>query len=162
MKTAYIGIGSNLGEKTDNCLKAVTLMNRMIGCTVIERSNLYRTAPVGVEGQGWYANGVASLSTNLSARELLKNLLFIESEMGRVRRKKWESRIIDLDILIFGNEIIDENNLQIPHPLMHTRRFVLAPMVDVAPDLIHPSLGLSMTELLHRLPNDDQVVRTIR
>jgi 2-amino-4-hydroxy-6-hydroxymethyldihydropteridine diphosphokinase len=164
MVTAYIGIGSNLGDKRNNCLKAVDMLGEIPGCELIARSDLYLTSPVGVEDQDWYVNAVASISTRISAQKLLERLLDIESRMGRIRNKKerWASRIIDLDILVFGREIIHEKNLIVPHPLMHVRRFVLEPIVDLAPDLIHPSLDVSMTELLQKLPEDEQVVSRIR
>jgi 2-amino-4-hydroxy-6-hydroxymethyldihydropteridine diphosphokinase len=163
MVTAYIGIGSNLGDKRNNCFEALGMLGQIPDCELITHSDLYLTKPVGVEDQDWYVNSVASISTSISAQKLLKDLLGIETRMGRIRHNKerWASRIIDLDILVFGKEIIHEKNLIVPHPLMHVRRFVLEPIVDLAPDLIHPSLGLSMAELLQRLPEDGQVVNRI-
>ena len=113
---------------------------------------------MGVEGQGWYLNGVAALDVGIPARELLKNLLTLEEEMGRVRKERWEARIIDLDILLFGSDVIDEEGLTIPHPRMHLRRFVLVPLAELAPGLIHPVLGVRVEELLEGLPEDDQTV----
>jgi 2-amino-4-hydroxy-6-hydroxymethyldihydropteridine diphosphokinase len=162
MKTAYIGIGSNLGNAHDNCLQAIEKIKQIPGCFVISVSPLYRTEPVGNEDQDWYVNGVVSVSTNLSAQKLIKHLLTIEVGMGRVRKKKWESRIIDLDILLLGHDIVQDKNLIIPHMLMHTRRFVLAPMADLAPDLVHPSLGKTMMELLQAIEKEDQVVHKIK
>jgi len=115
---------------------------------VMAQSRFFRTEPVSVEHQDWYVNGVMSLSTGLSAQDLMKKLLDIEQTMGRERKKKWDSRTIDLDILLYGQEVIKEEDLTIPHPLMHLRRFVLEPMVQLAPDLIHPVLGKSMAGLL--------------
>ena len=103
-------------------------------------------------------NGVASLSTKVPPRDLLRRLLRIESDMGRVRTERWEPRIIDLDILLYGREIINEEDLTVPHPLMHLRKFVLVPLVQLAPDLMHPSLGVSMAELLQRVRNNGQEV----
>ncbi|MEE9611155.1 MAG: 2-amino-4-hydroxy-6-hydroxymethyldihydropteridine diphosphokinase, partial [Desulfatiglandales bacterium] len=137
--TVYIGIGSNLGDKRHNCLKAVEMIGQIPGCELSGHSDWYLTKPVGVRDQGWYVNGVVSISTSISAKDLLSGLMAIEADMGRVRRKRWESRVIDLDILLFGHEIIDEEKLTIPHPLMHLRKFVLVPIVQLAPDLIHPS-----------------------
>ena len=158
MKTVYIGIGSNLGDKRNNCRHAVEKMAQLPGCKIAGCSELYLTKPWGVEGQEWYANAVASLSTKISAQDLLKNLQAIEADMGRVRKEKWEARIIDLDILIFGDDIIDEENLKVPHPLMHLRKFVLVPLIQLASNLIHPSLGMTMDELLLKLPEDDQEI----
>jgi 2-amino-4-hydroxy-6-hydroxymethyldihydropteridine diphosphokinase len=162
MKTVYIGIGSNLGDPIQNCLDAVDRIGKIPDCNIIGVSKLYQTQPVGVEGQGWYVNAVVSISTGISARDLIERLLDIEAGMGRTReRGRWEPRIIDLDILLFGQEIIHEEDLIVPHPRMHERRFVLSPMADLEPDLIHPSLGKTMTELLQEIPEDGQVVKSI-
>lgn len=144
------------------CLEAVDRIGRIPDCRVLECSRWYRTEPVGVEGQNWYINGVISLSTGgLSARELIKSLLAIEADMGRVRKERWEPRVIDLDILLFGREVIREAGLRIPHPLMYRRRFVMAPMADLAPGLIHPSLGKSMIRLLNEIPAEEQIIRPV-
>jgi 2-amino-4-hydroxy-6-hydroxymethyldihydropteridine diphosphokinase len=156
--TAYIGVGSNLGDKINNCLGAVGRIDEISGCRVTAQSGFYRTQPVGVKGQDWYVNGIIVLSVDIPARDLLKSLLAIEVDMGRERKRKWDSRIIDLDILLFGKEVISEKGLQVPHPLMHLRRFVLVPMVSLAPDLVHPVLGKSMAELLVDSPKKEQSV----
>jgi 2-amino-4-hydroxy-6-hydroxymethyldihydropteridine diphosphokinase len=127
-------------------------------CKLTGHSGWYLTEPVGVKDQEQYVNGVASVSTELSANDLLRMLLAIEQDMGRVRRTRWESRIIDLDLLLYGREVIKEKHLTVPHPLMHLRRFVLVPMVELEPNLTHPSLGLTMSELLAQLPEDGQEV----
>jgi len=158
MTTAYIGIGSNLGDKLNNCRKAIDLTGRMPDTRVTAQSRFYRTTPVGVEGQDWYVNGVISLWSGLSAQDLMENLLDIEKVMGRERRKKWDSRTIDLDILLYGQEVIKEKNLTVPHPLMHLRKFVLEPMVQLAPDLIHPVLGKSIAGLLEDFREQGQDV----
>jgi len=158
----FISIGSNIGDKTGYCLSALDRMDRIPGCTVKARSSLYRTEPVGVEGQDWYVNGVAELEVELTARVLLDRLLAIEKEMGRERRKKWDSRTLDLDILLFGSQAIHEKDLIVPHPLMHERRFVLAPLTELAPDLIHPVLGKTITELLEKVPDDGQQVMPLK
>jgi 2-amino-4-hydroxy-6-hydroxymethyldihydropteridine diphosphokinase len=158
MKTAYIGIGSNIGEKLMNCKRALELVDEVPGCRVEKMSDFYRTEPIGVEGQDWYVNGVVSIVTKLEPVPLLEKLLAIESEMGRKRRKKWDSRIIDLDILLFGEDVINEENLTIPHPFMHLRKFVLIPMVQLTATKIHPILGLTMRELLEQIPEKEQSV----
>jgi 2-amino-4-hydroxy-6-hydroxymethyldihydropteridine diphosphokinase len=111
-----------------------------------------------VEDQDWYVNGVISISTALPAQELLKSLLGIEAAMGRKRKEKWGPRVIDLDILLYGQSIIEEKNLTVPHPLMHLRRFVLVPLVELAPNLIHPVLEEPMVDLLQQIPESDQAV----
>ena len=162
MNTAYVGIGSNLGDRAQNCLMAVQMMRGIPGCKLSGVSGWHLTQPVGVTGQEWYVNGAAALITTGTAVEFLGHLLSIEKVLGRVRSRKWEPRIIDLDVLLFGNEIIDGEDLKIPHPLMHLRRFVLVPLAEIAPDLIHPRLGLSIRELLRRLPGDDSEVLPLR
>jgi len=162
MKTAYIGIGSNLGDKLGHCQKAIERLNKLEDCRVTGQSGWYSTEPVGVEDQDWYLNGVAVLETALAPRSLLQQLLTIEKDMGRVRRKRWDAREIDLDILLFGEEIVQTEDLVIPHPRLHERRFVLAPLAALAPGLHHPILGLAMEELLIRLPKDGQRIVPIK
>jgi len=161
-ETAYIGIGSNLGDKLENCLKSIDMIGEIKNSSITAQSDFFRTAPVGVEGHDWYVNAVICLETRISARLLLKSLLAIESRLGRKRNKKWDSRIIDLDILLFGQKVIDEKHLTVPHPLMHLRKFVLVPMVQLASNLIHPVLNLSMVQLLENINEEDQLVTTMR
>ncbi|MBW2203552.1 MAG: 2-amino-4-hydroxy-6-hydroxymethyldihydropteridine diphosphokinase, partial [Deltaproteobacteria bacterium] len=117
--------------------------------------------PVGVTSQDWYVNGVICVETGVSAQDLLRFIFSIETHMGRVRKKKWESRIIDLDILLYEQHVIDEKTLTIPHPLMHKRKFVLMPMVQLDPDLIHPVLGRTMSELFNDLAEEGQGIMPI-
>jgi len=119
---------------------------------VIALSSLFKTEPQGVTGQDWYANCVVKIRTKLTPPELLQSLMNIELDMGRRRKKKWEARIIDLDILLFNQEIISSESLSIPHPLLHERRFVLEPLAELAPDLIHPILKLTVITLKNALP----------
>jgi 2-amino-4-hydroxy-6-hydroxymethyldihydropteridine diphosphokinase len=156
--TAYIGIGSNQGDKLENCLKAIDLTGRIEGCRVKACSDFFQTEPVGVEGHDWYVNGVMELYAGISAPRLLKGLLAIEAGMGRVRRRKWGPRPIDLDLLLYGRHVISKKDLTVPHRFMHVRRFVLVPMVQLAPDLIHPVLKRTMAELLESLPEDGQEI----
>ncbi len=158
MESAYVGIGSNLGDKIANCREAIARMGRLKRCKVRLQSSFYRTEPVGVLEQDFFVNGVVRLDTDLSALTLLKRLLGIEAAMGRVRRKKWDARVIDLDVLLFGGHIIESPELTVPHPLMHTRRFVLTPLAQIAPDVVHPVLLMSMRELMESLPVEGQAV----
>jgi len=157
-KKAYVGIGSNLGDKLKNCLTAINLADKMPGCNVESKSRFYRTEPVGVKGQDWYVNAVISMRAEIQARELLEGLLAIEAGLGRERRERWESRPIDLDILLFGKDVINGKDLIIPHPRMHLRRFVLVPMTELAPDLVHPVLSKTMAELLDGFSENEQRV----
>jgi len=159
MNTAYIGIGSNMADPRQKCLEAIERIGRIEGCSVTSVSGLYLTEPIGVKEQEWFINCAAGISTGLSPFDLIRNLLSIEDDMGRVRTIKWGPRIIDLDILLFGQDIINDEALSVPHPMMHLRRFVMAPMLDLAPDLIHPVLGMTMTELYREIPQDGQIVR---
>jgi len=156
----YIGIGSNLGDKKENCLRALDMLRRLKGTRVLEVSPFYRTEPVGVEDdQDWYLNAVAMLNTTLTARQLMAELLGIEKVLGRQRIKRWDSRTIDLDILFYGDRIVKESDLEIPHPRVHLRRFVLVPLMDLAPDLVHPVFHETIRELLAKCPEDGQEVR---
>jgi 2-amino-4-hydroxy-6-hydroxymethyldihydropteridine diphosphokinase len=149
---AYIGIGSNIGDKISNCRLAIDKISHLAHCRVAASSSLFKTEPEGVTGQEWYINGVSYLITSLDPFQLIKALLAIEEAMGRRRRKRWEPRIIDLDILLFGQEVIRSPHLIIPHPLMHKRRFVLEPLAQLAPEFIHPVLKVSIRRLLDGLP----------
>jgi 2-amino-4-hydroxy-6-hydroxymethyldihydropteridine diphosphokinase len=161
MKTAYIGIGSNMGDPRKNCLEAVKRIGKLDGCEIVSLSSLYLTEPIGVSDQEWYVNGVVSIETGMSARELLNELLLIEAEMRRVRVRKWGPRIIDLDILLFGRDVINETGITVPHPLMQLRKFVMAPVAEIAPGLMHPIIGKTMMEIYRGLPEDDQVVKRL-
>ncbi|HEX9909705.1 MAG TPA: 2-amino-4-hydroxy-6-hydroxymethyldihydropteridine diphosphokinase, partial [Desulfatiglandales bacterium] len=158
MKRAFIGVGSNLGDKRDNCVQAVERLKELKGCEFIGCSRWYLTSPVGMEDQNWFVNGVACLDADISPRELLGRLLSIEAGMGRVRTEKWGPRVIDLDLLLYGTDILNESDLEIPHPHMHERRFVLAPLVEVDPDVIHPVLAKTASQMLRELKGEDQQV----
>ena len=162
MKTAFIGIGSNLGNKLENCKRAIDLMGKMPNSHVTAQANYYLSEPVGVTGQDWYLNTVISLSTDISSHGLLEKLLEIERLLGRVRKKRWEARIIDLDLLLFDLEIIKSENLTVPHPLMHQRRFVLKPMIDLSPELKHPVLNKTMAKLLDDLKDDNNKIYPLK
>jgi 2-amino-4-hydroxy-6-hydroxymethyldihydropteridine diphosphokinase len=155
----YIGVGSNLGNKVGNCLRAIEAVladgrNRIVQC-----SPLYQTEPVGKKEQGWFINGVFAMETSMGPADLLEFLLGVEKMMGRVRTERWGPRLIDLDILIFGQKVINEGVLQIPHPRLHERRFVLVPLRDIAPDLMHPLLGKTISQILADLPGEEKVLR---
>jgi len=127
---AMVGLGSNLGDRLANLQRAVDLLAEREGVRVIRTSRIYETAPVGPP-QPDYLNSVTELETTLSARELLEACLGVEREMGRERAERWGPRVIDLDLLTYGREEIDEPGLTVPHPRMHERAFVLVPLLEL-------------------------------
>jgi 2-amino-4-hydroxy-6-hydroxymethyldihydropteridine diphosphokinase len=156
---AYLGIGSNLGDPVQNCREALRQVSSLKNAEVLRRSSLYRTEPVGVEAQGWFVNGIAEIRTTFAAAQLLKALQWVERSMGRERIERWGPRVIDIDILLFGQEIVNTEAFVVPHPEMHRRRFVLEPMNEIAAYVIHPLFGVSMKGLLDRLEDDHAVER---
>jgi 2-amino-4-hydroxy-6-hydroxymethyldihydropteridine diphosphokinase len=156
----FIGVGANLGRPADQCLEAVERMRATEGVSVLRRSSLYRTEPVGPRKQDWFVNAGVEIRTVLSARELMQALLAIEETMGRRREAPWGPRVIDLDLLLYGQEVIREPGLIVPHPAFHTRRFVLVPLHEIAPYVLHPAFGVSIRGLLDRLVDDSRVELT--
>lgn len=145
---AYIGLGSNLSDRQANIVEAIRRLSSIPEIAVINSSSLYETEPVGYKDQGWFINTVIEVSTILSPRRLLDMCLMIEDDMGRIRRIQKGPRKIDIDILIYDGVIVDEEDLKIPHPAMHERRFVLIPLLEIAPHLDHPILKRPIKELL--------------
>ncbi len=156
MILVYISIGSNRGGRIKNIEEALGKLKKEIDVQRV--SSLYLTEPVKIKG-GWFVNCVAEGKTNKLARELLTCLLQIEKEMGRVRKKEKGERSIDLDILFYGQEIIQEKDITIPHPRLHQRRFVLTPLLEINAQLNHPLLNKTVDELLKELQNSHQVVK---
>lgn len=156
---SYLGIGSNLGDPVQNCREALRRLSFLKSSEVLRRSSLYRTEPVGMESQGWFVNGAVEVRTTLTALQLLKALQWVERSMGRERTVRWGPRVIDIDILLHGQGIVNTEALVVPHPEMHRRRFVLEPMNEIAPYVIHPLYGVSMKGLLDRLEDHHAVER---
>jgi 2-amino-4-hydroxy-6-hydroxymethyldihydropteridine diphosphokinase len=145
---AYVGLGANLGPKEVTIIRAVDLLGAAEGVTLLELSQLRETEPVGVVDQPTFLNGAVALETTLPPRELLDVLLGIEQELGRVRGEdRWGPRTIDLDLLVYGDETVEEPGLRVPHPRLHERRFALEPLAELEPDLDIPGLG-RVSELL--------------
>ncbi|MBN1882745.1 MAG: 2-amino-4-hydroxy-6-hydroxymethyldihydropteridine diphosphokinase [Deltaproteobacteria bacterium] len=151
MGIAYLGFGSNLGDRRKQILGAMELLDAAEGISVVSRSSLYETEPVGETDQPPFLNAAAGVETELSPRELLVLIWEIEKTIGRTPTYRWGPREIDIDIVLFENFIIDEEGLSIPHPRMHERPFVLVPLSEIAPEAVHPILGETIEELLFSL-----------
>ena len=145
MTRAYIGLGSNLGDREATIRAALAALPGVVAV-----SELRETAPVGVVDQPPFLNGAAALETELTPRELLDALLAVEQGLGRERRERWGPRTIDLDLLLYGDETIDEPGLDVPHPRLHERRFALEPLAELEPELVIPGRG-SVKDLLAEL-----------
>jgi len=150
MPTVYIGIGSNLGDKEAHIKKAIARLGKK--SSIRRTSSLYKTEPVGYSEQDWFLNCVVEIETCEMPRDLLVFLLTIEATMGRIRTFKNSPRIIDLDILLYDDLVINEKGLVIPHPRLHERLFVLVPLNEISPKLIHPVFGKSVEEILIQFP----------
>lgn len=153
---AFIGIGTNLGDRTANFREALERIAQVPQTRLLRQSSIYETEPVGDGIRSPFLNGAVEVETELNAEALMRRLLSIERTMGRKRvrgrkaanRGKYRPRIIDLDLLLFNKEVINSRELKVPHPLLHERRFVLAPLSELAPAFIHPQLNVSISELL--------------
>ena len=155
-QTVYLSLGSNVGERARNLQDAIAALGKL-GVQVERVSSVYETEPVDYLDQPWFLNCVVQAKTELAARDLLHALRGIESQMGGKKLIAKGPRLIDIDILLYGNEIIDTPALQVPHPRMHLRRFVLQPLAEIAPDVQHPVSHLSIAELLARTPDKSAV-----
>ena len=156
MRTAYLLIGGNLGNRKENLSKAVSLINEQCG-SLTRSSSIYETEAWGNTDQPSFLNQALEISTSLTARQLMRRVLRIEEEMGRIRKEKLGPRIIDIDILLFENEIHDLRFLKIPHPEMQNRRFVLVPLAEINSNLQHPVLKKTIAELLEECPDNLEV-----
>ncbi len=140
LETAYIALGSNLGDRSSNILGALDAFRAHPGIELVVCSSIIETDPVGPEGQGPYLNAVACVRTELNPRDLLDAFLAIEQQFGRDRanEQRWGPRTLDLDLLIYANRVIDEPGLSVPHPRLHERDFVLIPLAEIAPEIMVP------------------------
>jgi len=157
MTTAYIGLGSNLGDREGYIRSVLKMLAETEHLDVARVSDIIETAPLGDRNQPDYLNAVAEIKTDLRAEKLHKRLADIESSLGRVRREKWSPRIIDLDLLLFGAEVVNRPGLTVPHPQMHLRSFVLKGLCRLNPELLHPVIKEPMIELAARLGGNDFV-----
>jgi len=158
---AYIGFGSNLGNRLNNCKNAIEALAALPFCSLFKASSFYETSPVGLVEQPAFINGVVLLETAEDAHWLFGQMVEIEKTFGRIRALKWGPRSIDLDLLFFDDQIINTPELSVPHPLLHERRFVLEPLNEVAPNFRHPCLGKSVADLLDDLNDGDQRVEVL-
>ena len=154
MADAYIGLGSNLESPEDQIQNAIVAIGRIPDTKIIRLSSCYQSSPVGPQNQPDYINAVVHITTGLSADGLLEQLQYIEDKQGRTREVRWGARTIDLDLLLYGDAVINEKNLIVPHPEMHNRAFVLYPLHEIAPTIQIPGMG-SIEQLLQKINSDD-------
>jgi len=153
----YIGIGSNVGNKRENFFEAVERVGKLLDTRVIKESSLYESEPLG-DSKDWYVNGAIEIETKFKPEALLEKFKNIERAMGRKKvKKRWGARIIDLDILLYDLAVVKKKNLRIPHPEMPSRKFVLIPLSEIAPQVIHPELGVTISELLINVKDDKKI-----
>ena len=152
MVQAYLGLGSNIGDRKQQLLKAIDLIGNIKGIKVTEQSSIYETAPIGYTDQPNFLNLCLEIETELSPQQLLKHCLDIEQQLHRVREIRWGPRTLDIDILLYSDNIIETDNLSIPHPRMQERAFVLIPLNDIASDKKDPRLNQKIHDLV--FPDD--------
>jgi 2-amino-4-hydroxy-6-hydroxymethyldihydropteridine diphosphokinase len=158
---AYIGLGSNLGNRLGNIRFALAAMGQMPGSSVIRMSAVYETEPLGNADQPKFLNAAVELETSLEPMVLLRSLQRVEQHMGRVRQVKWEPRVIDLDILYFGSQVIDDPDLKVPHPELSLRGFVLVPLYDLIPEFEDPVKSQKVKAMLKMIPRTRGDVKKI-
>ena len=168
MTTAFVALGGNLGDVRATMSRAIIELNRLKNVKVTDVSHWYRTAAIGSQAipvedaNGVFWNSAAAVETSLSPDELWEQMRQIEDKLGRLRTQHWGPRTLDLDLLLYGDEIIDQGKtLQVPHPRLWYRRFVLDPLVEIAPTQVHPRFGLTVQEILQRLMPRPLVVRVL-
>lgn len=155
MAIAYLGLGSNLGDQREYLGQAIQAIKN---CGAIEAvASFYKTEPVGLLNQPWFVNCALRLNTKLSALELLDKTQAIENSLGRVRSVHWGPRTIDIDILLYGDLVLATERLALPHPRLAERRFVLIPLVEIAPNIVHPIFHLTVSQLLAATPDRSTV-----
>lgn len=147
MTTAYLGLGSNLGDREANINRALVELVRTAGCSLIKVSSLYETKPVGITEQPDFYNIAVAIETDLAPKELLRRLKEVERKAGREKTFKWGPRVIDIDILLYDEISVAEDNLEIPHPEMQHRAFALTPLSEIAPSAKHPATGRTVRQM---------------
>ena len=154
MSIAYIALGSNLGERKQNILTALNYMEQS-GLKILAVSSLLETEPYGVTDQPSFINAAVKIETELTAHDLLRLLLAIELKMGRVRKRHWGERNIDLDLILYDDKIMKDKDLIVPHPDMQNRLFVLSPLAEIAGDVVHPVFKITISAMLNNLMSGD-------
>ena len=160
MALVYLCIGSNKGDKVNFIHLAARLIANSENIKLVRASTLYESEPWGDKNQPWFVNAVLEVKTTLSPQDFLKKMQEIETQLGRIRdenTKKWGPREIDIDIIFWGNEIINEENLKIPHPYAHRRAFVLVPLLELIPDFVHPVLKKTLLDIHSELNDPEDV-----
>jgi 2-amino-4-hydroxy-6-hydroxymethyldihydropteridine diphosphokinase len=155
MEQVLIGFGSNLGDSVHICVAAVERLRAHPLLRVLKTSSFYRTSPLMLSDQPWFINGIVLCETDLSPEELLGVILEIEKDFGRDRQIRWGPRTLDLDLLAYGDRQVNLPALTIPHPRLHERRFVLEPLLEIAPDWVHPTLNITARNLLRAISEED-------
>lgn len=153
----YLGLGSNIGNRASNLHDAIGLLEKNVG-KIARKSHVYETQPWGQPDQDPFMNQVVMLNTSLDPRDLLDKISRIERELGRERKEKWGPRVIDIDILFYGKRVVRDKGLEIPHPDLHKRAFVLVPLMEIAPELEHPVLNKQIDELYMNCEDESDVV----
>ena len=153
----FLCLGSNIGNRGSNLQSAIGLIEKNIG-KVAKKSHVYETQPWGEPNQDPFFNQVLMINTTLDPRDILDKISRIERELGRERNEKWGPRVIDIDILFYGKRLIRDKGLEIPHPELHKRAFVLVPMMEIAPEFVHPTLEKQMDELYMECEDSSEVV----
>ncbi|HCN61569.1 2-amino-4-hydroxy-6-hydroxymethyldihydropteridine diphosphokinase [Mammaliicoccus fleurettii] len=156
MHTAYLGLGSNMGDRELQLEEAIKLLNEVNGIEVIQKSPIYETKPVGYTEQPDFLNMCIEISTELESSELLKVCMMVEQQLHRVRVERWGPRTIDIDILLYDQSVIQSPDLEVPHPRITERAFVMVPLNDIASDVVEP---ISKKYIWELLLNDEQVVK---
>jgi len=157
MEVVYLGLGTNVGDRLGNLFTASKRLESIPGVRMQRVSSVYETEPLGMAGAPSFLNAACSVITVLSSRRLHHSLEGVESGMGRLEKGMMKSRIIDLDLLMYGSDTIQEEGLIIPHPRMHLRRFVLVPLSEIAPEAFHPVLGKNICDILLELGDENGV-----
>ena len=160
MTLVYLSLGSNKGDKVNFIHQATSLIANSDNIKLVRASTLYESEPWGEKNQDWFVNACLEVKTTLSPQEFLAKIQNIEIKLGRTKdenTKKWSEREIDIDIIFWGNEIINDENLKIPHPYAHKRAFVLVPLLELVPDFVHPVIKKSLLEIHSEMDNPEDV-----